>query len=112
MITEEQRRAWRAARPPVTQRPKHDAQRTAVVSVPVSDGFAEKVRHDPRSLRLWVRGQDGAAAVERPKANPQHVTVRVDLVQEVDAAGRPIWDSGGAVSNYDPIKRFEEGVGA
>jgi hypothetical protein len=76
---------------------------TPIVSVPVSDGFAQRVAARPQNVRVFVRDDDGTTAVERPKANPHNVTVRVDWVREVDAQGRPVWDRGGVVHEYDPL---------
>jgi hypothetical protein len=75
----------------------------AVMSVPVSDGFAAKAAARPEDVRMFVRAEDGTTAVERPRPNPQRVTVRVDLVAEVDADGRPVWGRGGVVHEYDPL---------
>lgn len=78
---------------------------TAVVTLPVSEKIAAAIKADPQSVRVAARGEDGVQVVEGPKRNAGNVTVRVDMVREVDAAGRPIWERGGAVSDYDPLER-------
>jgi hypothetical protein len=75
----------------------------AVVMVPVSNGFAEKASANPDEVRVSVREPNGVTTVERPRANPNHVRVMVDHVREVDAQGRPIWPTVGAVHAYDPL---------
>jgi hypothetical protein len=42
----------------------------------------------------------------RPQPNPQHVTVKVDDVREVDANGRPVWPKAGAIHEYNPLDRI------
>jgi hypothetical protein len=74
-----------------------------VVTLPVSPKIAEAVRTNPESVRVSARGADGIAVIEGPKGNPNHVTVRVDLVSEVDAEGRPVWPMAAAVHQYDPL---------
>jgi hypothetical protein len=76
---------------------------TPVLTVPVSKHLAEAVEANPGSVRVSARGRDGRHRVEGPQANPQHVTVRVDLVREVDQHGRPVYDRGGVVSDYNPL---------
>lgn len=86
--------------------PRAKPKPTSVVTVPVSDGFATKAAANPEGVRVFVRADDGTTAVERPQPNPHNVTVRVDMVREVDADGRPIWDRGGVVHEYNPLERL------
>jgi len=79
---------------------------TPVLTVPVTPQFAEKVAAEPESVRVFVRGADGTTAVERPRHNPHNVTVRIDLVTDVDAQGRPIYDRGRVIHEYDPLSRL------
>jgi hypothetical protein len=72
-----------------------------VVIVPVSDGFAEKVSANLETV--IVSEPNGVTTIERPRANPNHVTVMVDSVREVDAYGRPVWPSGGCQHEYNPL---------
>jgi hypothetical protein len=76
---------------------------TAVVSLPVSDKIADAVTANPASLRVSARGEDGIAVVEGPRPNSNNVTVRIDWIREVDADGRPIYETREAVSEYDPL---------
>jgi hypothetical protein len=78
-----------------------------VVTVPVSNGFAEKVAANPDEVRVSVREPNGVTTIERPQGNPNHVAVRVDLVREVDADGRPIWEKAGAVHEYNPLNSLK-----
>src|SRR5262245_39015931 len=78
---------------------------TPLLSLPVSDKIAEAVKSNPASVRISARERDGMAIVEGPERNPNNVTVRVDWVQEVDANGRPIYDTGEVASEYDPLSR-------
>jgi hypothetical protein len=73
-----------------------------VVSVPVTEQFAEVVAANPESVRVVARREDGVSVLARPEDNPL-VRVRVDLVREVDACGRPVWPKGGAVHEYNPL---------
>lgn len=105
---------WYARRPPRKAKPK-----PAVVAV-VSEKFAEAAKANPESVRLSVRAADETVVVDRPRRT------EVLEVLEVDREGRPsrvarfecatgeksVLDfvdgyrqPGGAVSNYDPIKR-------
>jgi hypothetical protein len=97
-LEERKRRLYERLKKGFAPVPKAD-----VVVVPVSGGFAEKVRANPDGLRLSVRGYDGITSIERPRTNPLHVTVVVDRVREVDALGRPVWDRPGAVHEYNPL---------
>lgn len=81
--------------------PKAKPKPVAVVSVPVSDTDAAVIAANPESVRVWARRDDGVSVLIKPQHNPQHVTVRTDWVNQVDANGRPIWDRGGAVSDYE-----------
>lgn len=78
---------------------------TPVVTVPVSEKIAEAVKANPGSVRVSARGADGIAVVEGPRRNPSGVTVRVDLVRELDGEGRPIYEGSGVVHEYDPLAR-------
>ena len=70
------------------------------MTVPVSDNFARTV--DPASVSVHGRRADGVLMSEKPKRN-DIVTVRYDLVREIDENGRPVWDhDGGVVSDYHP----------
>ncbi len=77
-----------------------------VAVLPVSARMAEAVKSNPESVRLTARGADGVTVIERPQRNSATVTVMVDYVSEVDAAGRPVWDHPGAVHEYDPYSRL------
>lgn len=82
----------------------------AVVSVPVSAEDAAVIAANPESVRVSARRDDGVSVLMRPQRNPQNVTVRTDLVREVDANGRPIWDKpGGVVSDYDIYATLRRG---
>ena len=48
----------------------------------------------------------GTTILERPAPNPNHVTVRIDYVREVDAHGRPVYPEGRVVSEYNPLDRL------
>jgi hypothetical protein len=75
--------------------------KVAVVTLPVSPKIAKAVKANPESVRVSARGEDGIAVVEGPRGNPNNVTVRVDLVAEVDAQGLPVWDRCGVVHEYN-----------
>jgi hypothetical protein len=77
--------------------------KVAIVTLPVSPKIAAAVSANPESVRVSARGADGIAVIEGPKGNLNHVTVRVDLVSEVDAQGRPVWPTAGAVHQYNPL---------
>ena len=77
--------------------------KVAVVTLPVSQKIAKAVKANPESVRVSARGEDGIAVVERPRGNSTGIMVRVDLVAEVDAQGRPVWDRCGVVHEYDPL---------
>lgn len=83
--------------------PKAKPKPVAVVTVPVSDNDAAVIAANPESVRVSARRKDGVSVLIRPKGNRQHVTVRTDWVSEVDAHGRPVWERGGVVSDYDPL---------
>jgi hypothetical protein len=75
-----------------------------VVMVPVSPGFAKRVEANPEGVRVVHRDEFGTA-MEGPHRNPNHVTVRVDLVTAVDKAGRPFyWER--VEREYDPLSRL------
>jgi hypothetical protein len=74
--------------------------KVAVLTVPVPDNF---VGVDPNSVVVHGKRDDGVVVIGRPQANPLHVTVRIDLVRDVDGDGRPVWPQAGAVSAYDPL---------
>ncbi len=76
-----------------------------VLTIPVSPDFAQKAAANPEDVRVFVRA-NGVTAVERPKANPLHVKVLVNSVQEVDANGRPVWPKAGAEHEYNPLDRL------
>jgi hypothetical protein len=75
----------------------------AVATVPISDLVAEALKANPESVRIAARTESGVQLVEGPKANDSRVTVRVDYVKGVDAAGRPVWPEAGVVHDYSPI---------
>jgi hypothetical protein len=74
-----------------------------VVTVPVSNEHAEVIAANPASVRLHARRADGVNVMMNPQRNENHVTVRYDLVREIDEHGRPVWDDGpNVVSDYHP----------
>jgi hypothetical protein len=73
-----------------------------VVSVPVSQKVARAVEANPESVRIAARSADGRHVVEGARNNPI-VTVRVDRVSAVDAAGRPVWPKTAPVHDYNPF---------
>ena len=75
----------------------------AVLVVPVSDKIAAAAKASPETVRVSARDVNGLHIVEGPRRNPQHVTVCVDWVREVDASGQPIWGRSGAVHEYQPL---------
>jgi hypothetical protein len=75
----------------------------AVVSVPVSNADAEVIAANPESVRISARRSDGVTLLAKPKRNDLHVTVRADLVRELDEHGRPVWDKVGITSDYHPF---------
>jgi hypothetical protein len=75
-----------------------------VAVVPVSEKIAEAVKANPQSVRISARGTDDIAIVEGPRRDSTTVRVMVEYVREVDADGRPVWDS--VVSDYDPLSRL------
>ena len=75
---------------------------TPVVTVPVSKQMAKAVEANPESVRVSARDAEGQHRVEGPKDDPR-VTVRVDLVSEVDAEGRPVWGRPGVIHEYNPL---------
>src|SRR5262249_25851256 len=77
-----------------------------VAVVPVSQRVAGGGKGNPENVRGSARGGDGISVIEKPRRNPQNVTVMVDYVREVDANGRPVWDRPGVVSDYDPYSRL------
>ena len=81
---------------------------TPVVTLPVSERLAEAIKENPGSVRVSARAADGLHRVEGARANPR-VGVRVDLVREVDEEGRPVWDRGGAVHEYNPLDALRRG---
>ena len=81
--------------------PKAKPKPVAVVSVPVSDKDAAVIAANPESVRVSARRDDGVSVLIKPQRNPQHVEVRTDWVSAVDVNGRPVWDRGGVVSDYD-----------
>lgn len=94
--------AWLLSMDPPRRKPKP----VPVVAVPVSDTIAEAVKANPGSVRIAARDTRGVSRVEGPCCNPQHVTVRVDWVSEVDAQGRPIYAERRVVSEYNPLDRL------
>lgn len=74
----------------------------AVVTVPVSNEHAAVIAENPESVRVHARRKDGVSVIANPIRNPNQVTVRVDLVRELDEDGRPVWDEVGVVSDYHP----------
>jgi hypothetical protein len=53
----------------------------AVLSLPVTEQLAEAVTANPESVRVSARRADGVSVVGGPRGNPNHVSVRVDLVK-------------------------------
>jgi len=78
---------------------------TPVVTLPVSEKLAAAANANPQSVRVSARGSDGIARVEGPLPN-SIVTVCVDRVREVDADGRPIWETGSVEHVYDPFEKI------
>jgi len=78
------------------------AKPVAVVTVPVSNKDAEVIAANPESVRVSARRVDGVTILAKPQRNEQCVTVRTDLVREIDEDGRPVWDEVGVVSDYHP----------
>lgn len=74
-----------------------------VLSVPVSEKVAEAAQANPESVRVSARDAGDIHVVEGPRRNTNNVTVRVDRVFEVDAAGRPVWPENRVVSDYNPL---------
>jgi hypothetical protein len=52
----------------------------------------------------YPRGGTTVSVLMKPQGNQHHVTVRVDLVREVDHNGRPIWERCGLVHEYNPLE--------
>jgi hypothetical protein len=73
-----------------------------VLVIPVSEKVAAAAKANPESVRVSARSAEDVHVVEGPRRN-EVVHVRVDRVAEVDANGRPVWDQGGAVHEYDPL---------
>jgi hypothetical protein len=71
----------------------------AVVTVPVSHEFAKTV--DPETVRVHGRRADGVAVMEMPKRN-DIVTIRYDLVGDVNELGQPIYEERTVQSEYHP----------
>lgn len=86
--------------------PRYVKKPVAVVSLPVSAADADVIRAAPETVRLTARRSDGVSVLMRPAANPNHVKLRVDLVREVDALGRPVWDQPEVQHQYNPIDRL------
>lgn len=82
--------------------PKAKPKPVAVVSVPVSDKDAEVIASNPESVRVSARRADGVTVLAKPESNSLNVTVRTDLVRDVNAYGQPVWDEPGVVSDYHP----------
>ena len=76
----------------------------AVVSLPVSDNFAKVAAANPASVGVHARTAEGVTVIEKPLRNENCVTLRTDLVLEIDAQGRPVWDDElpGATHEYHP----------
>jgi hypothetical protein len=76
----------------------------AVATIPLAQADAEVVAANPESVRVTARRPDGVTVIAKPQSNPNCVTVRTDLVREIDAEGRPVWDDelSGAISEYHP----------
>jgi len=75
----------------------------AVVSMPVSTVDAEVIAANPESVRISARRRDGVTVLAKPQRNDLHITVRTDLVREIDENGRPVWDEVGVTSDYHPF---------
>ncbi len=73
----------------------------AVLTVPVSERIAKAAQANPQSVRVSACGQDGVSVFDGAKHNSNRVVVRVDLVREVDAQGRPVWDQARVVHEYN-----------
>jgi hypothetical protein len=74
--------------------------KVAVLTVPVPDDWT---RVDPASIRVHGRRDDGVVVMARPPVNPLNVTVKIELVREVDAEGRPVWPTAEAKHEYNPL---------
>lgn len=105
-MTEAERLALDRRYEELINNPRYVKQPVAVVSLPVSAADAEVIRAAPESVRVSARRRDGVTMLMRPAANPNHVTVRVDQVREVDAFGRPVWDRPGVQHEYNPVDRL------
>src|SRR5262245_26941315 len=78
-----------------------------VVTVPVSPRMAQRIEANPEGVRVAHTDPTFGLAMEGPHRNPNHVTVRVDLVTGLDKDGRPFyWDRGRVEHEYDPLSRL------
>jgi hypothetical protein len=76
-----------------------------ILSAGVSERMAEAVKANPASFKMVAVEESGVTLIERARANEGNVTLRIDMVSEVDAEGRPIyWDHGGVVHVYNPYE--------
>lgn len=97
----------------------------ALVSV-VSEKLAAAARANPDSVRISARADDDTIVVDRPRRSDIVEVVEVDaqgrpkLARAYDAASNTYGDvefkegyraGGSAQSVYDPIERFEKGLG-
>jgi hypothetical protein len=79
------------------------AEPVPVLTVPVSDETAANIQSNPESVRIYSRAAGAEVGrTEGPRPNSL-VTVRVDRVRAVDADARPVWDTPGVVSDYNPL---------
>jgi hypothetical protein len=67
------------------------------MAAPISDRMVAAVRANPADVRMVAKEETGAVLVERL------VTVRTDLVWEVDENARPVWPKAGVVHEYNPL---------
>jgi len=72
-----------------------------LIAVEASAPMVAAIKANPQSLRMSASATNGTTVFERPYRSSDIVTVVADRVSEVDAGGRPIWDRGGVVSDYD-----------
>src|SRR5215813_8574876 len=67
------------------------------LAAPISDRAMAGVRANPEDVKLVVKEASGAILVERL------VTVRTDLVWEVDANARPVMPKAGVRTEWNPL---------
>jgi hypothetical protein len=75
---------------------------TSTLTMGVNEKLAAAAKANPESVRVSARGDDGVSVVGGPLPS-SIVSVCVEQVFEVDAAGRPVWPKAGAVHEYNPF---------